>query len=238
MSDWDDGWKLKIPATGLTDVVNDTTPQLGGHLDPNSFGVTAAWTPSASDGAALGASGLPWSDLFLASGSVINWNTGDMSAEHSSNFMTWSGGSHGFYSAIAAGTATMFFANQTDNAAVTVAAFDGDRATPAANDEARVNLRLSDSAGNQDTFVRFGWRGKTVTSTTEEGEFFVSVVTAGTLTECFRIGVNYIEIDERTAPAAPAANKVRIYCVDNGAGKTRLMALFPTGAAQQIAIEP
>ena len=43
---------------------------------------------------------------------------------------------------------------------------------------------------------------------------------------------------EMTAPAAPAANSVRIYAEDNGSGKTRLMALFATGAAQQIAIEP
>ena len=37
---------------------------------------------------------------------------------------------------------------------------------------------------------------------------------------------------------APAANGVRIYAEDNGAGKTRIMALFATGAAVQIAIEP
>jgi hypothetical protein len=46
------------------------------------------------------------------------------------------------------------------------------------------------------------------------------------------------EMWEMTAPAAPAANGVRIYAVDNGSGKTQLMALFATGAAQQIAIEP
>jgi hypothetical protein len=41
-----------------------------------------------------------------------------------------------------------------------------------------------------------------------------------------------------TAPAAPAANQVRIYAEDDGTGKTRLMALFATGVAQQIAIQP
>lgn len=49
---------------------------------------------------------------------------------------------------------------------------------------------------------------------------------------------NYAQLSEMTAPAAPATNNVRIYAEDDGAGKTRLMALFPTGAAQQIAIEP
>ena len=43
---------------------------------------------------------------------------------------------------------------------------------------------------------------------------------------------------EQTAPAAPSANEVTIYAVDNGAGKTRLMVLFSSGAAQQIAIQP
>lgn len=48
----------------------------------------------------------------------------------------------------------------------------------------------------------------------------------------------YAQLSEMTAPAAPAADGVRIYAVDNGSGKTQLMALFATGAAQQIAIEP
>jgi len=43
---------------------------------------------------------------------------------------------------------------------------------------------------------------------------------------------------EQTAPAAPAANQVTIYAVDNGAGKTQLMALFSSGASQQLAIQP
>ena len=46
------------------------------------------------------------------------------------------------------------------------------------------------------------------------------------------------QLSEMTAPAAPATNGVRIYAEDDGAGKTRLMARFATGAAVQIAIEP
>lgn len=47
-----------------------------------------------------------------------------------------------------------------------------------------------------------------------------------------------IEMMEQTAPGSGAANTARIYAEDNGAGKTRLMVIFPSGAAQQIAIEP
>ena len=62
----------------------------------------------------------------------------------------------------------------------------------------------------------------------------------GTLSSTGNLTVTggYIEGNEQTAPAAPAANGYRIYAEDNGAGKTRLMVKFATGAAQQIAIEP
>ena len=47
-----------------------------------------------------------------------------------------------------------------------------------------------------------------------------------------------LEMREQTAPSAPGANCVRFYLEDNGAGKSRVMALFSSGAAQQIAIQP
>jgi len=49
----------------------------------------------------------------------------------------------------------------------------------------------------------------------------------------------YAQMDELAADAdAPAADQVRIYAKDNGGGKTGLYARFPTGAVQQIALEP
>jgi hypothetical protein len=51
------------------------------------------------------------------------------------------------------------------------------------------------------------------------------------------IDAGALELAEMTAPAAGAANTVRIYAVDNG-GRTQLMALFSSGAAQQLAIQP
>lgn len=47
-----------------------------------------------------------------------------------------------------------------------------------------------------------------------------------------------VTFSEITPPSAPAANKVILFAQDNGAGKTQLMALFASGAAQQVAIEP
>jgi len=71
------------------------------------------------------------------------------------------------------------------------------------------------------------------------GGTYNTVAVSGILTtnSVFTVGT-YIEASEMTAPSAPSADKVRIYAEDNGSGKTRLMAIFPSGAAQQIAIEP
>src|SRR5262245_8605451 len=52
------------------------------------------------------------------------------------------------------------------------------------------------------------------------------------------LGPIYVEGAEITAPAAPIANGFRLYADDDGAGKTRLMVLFSSGAAQQLAIQP
>lgn len=48
----------------------------------------------------------------------------------------------------------------------------------------------------------------------------------------------YQEITEIGDPAAPSANKARLYCRDNGSGKTQIVALFPSGAVQIMATEP
>jgi sugar lactone lactonase YvrE len=59
----------------------DTTPVLRGTLLPNT-----------SDGAALGSGTKMLSDLFLASGGVVNFNNGDVTLTHSSNTLTLGGG--------------------------------------------------------------------------------------------------------------------------------------------------
>ncbi len=50
-------------------------------------------SPNTSDGIALGTSSKMWSDLFLASGAVINFNNGDVTLTHSSNDLAVGGGS-------------------------------------------------------------------------------------------------------------------------------------------------
>jgi hypothetical protein len=52
--------------------------------------------PTSSDGAALGTSALMWSDLFLASGAVINFNNGDVTMTHSANTLAFGGAASGY----------------------------------------------------------------------------------------------------------------------------------------------
>jgi len=54
--------------------------------------VQNALSPVTSDGVALGTTSLMWSDLFVASGGVLNFNNGDVTITHSSNTLTVAGG--------------------------------------------------------------------------------------------------------------------------------------------------
>jgi hypothetical protein len=67
-----------------------------GALTEKAFMNGTAFGPTTNDGIALGTSALMWSDLFLASGGVINWNNGDVTITHSSNLLAFAGASSGY----------------------------------------------------------------------------------------------------------------------------------------------
>lgn len=69
-----------------------TQPNLGTSDTPTFAGIAA----SSNDSGALGASGTAFSDLFLASGGVINWNAGDVTITHSTNALAFGGASSGY----------------------------------------------------------------------------------------------------------------------------------------------
>jgi hypothetical protein len=59
-----------------------------GPLISGQHTVSGALLVASNDGGALGASGTAWSDLFLASGGVINWNAGNATLTHSAGLLT------------------------------------------------------------------------------------------------------------------------------------------------------
>jgi hypothetical protein len=53
-------------------------------------------TPVTSDAGSLGTSAVPWSDAFLASGGVLDWNAGDVTVTHSANALAFAGATSGY----------------------------------------------------------------------------------------------------------------------------------------------
>ena len=80
--------------------------------------VENALSPVTSDGVALGTTSLQWSDLFLAEGSVINWDNGDVTLTQTGNSLALAGGNFVIPDAGTIGSASV-------PAAITIAA-EGD----------------------------------------------------------------------------------------------------------------
>ena len=84
---------LQVAAVEKFTVDREGDVYLAGSITATGSVTTGgAHLPSSNDGAALGASGTAWSDLFLASGGVINWNAGDITLTHSAELLTVGGG--------------------------------------------------------------------------------------------------------------------------------------------------
>lgn len=62
-----------------------------GATSTGAIEFSRAAVPTSSDGAALGTTALMWSDLFLASGAVINFNNGNVTLTHSAATLTIAG---------------------------------------------------------------------------------------------------------------------------------------------------
>jgi hypothetical protein len=60
----------------------------------------------------------------------------------------------------------------------------------------------------------------------------------GTTLAMYISSAGFFEMYEAAAPSAGAANTARLFCRDNGAGKTQVCVIFNTGAVQVVATEP
>jgi len=79
----------------------------------SSVAINTSLLLGASDGGALGSGSKMWSDLFLASGGVINWDNGDVILTHSANTLTF-----------ASGNINLTFVTTAKNAAIEVESTD------------------------------------------------------------------------------------------------------------------
>ena len=83
-------------AAGDTTITQSAGKLTIGGSGAGALDVKGAISPTANDGAALGVSGTAWSDLFLASGSVVNFNNGDVTITHAADTLTLAGASTGY----------------------------------------------------------------------------------------------------------------------------------------------
>lgn len=72
----------------------------------NTPTVGTSLLPTTDDGAPLGSTTKEWSDLFLASGGVINWAAGDVTITHSANLLAFAGAAGGYTFDVAIGVAS------------------------------------------------------------------------------------------------------------------------------------
>lgn len=131
-------------------------------------------------------------DATLTALAALSWSSGNAllqftAADTVSLTLTPSVSSVTAQNSAGASTVAARFVNTTDSASVTVASFEGDRATPANSDFAQIDYKLSNAAGTQTAFGRLLWLATDVTAGSEDGYLLYYVVINGTLTGVMRL---------------------------------------------------
>lgn len=171
-------------ATAATDAMNRQAGDARWRL------LTGNANPSSSDGAALGTTALQWSDLFLATGGVINWANGDITVTGNSNALAFAGASSGYsfdaaLSTSISGTGASMTHTSTDAGASEWTAIILDRfsATPAASDIlSSLTFRGRDNAANSTDYAVIRAAILDTTDTSEDGQLQLRALVAGSMT--------------------------------------------------------
>jgi len=166
-------------AGGISNVVEDTTPQLGGDLDPNGNAISGALIPSAANTHALGSASAEWSDLFLGDGAVINFGDDqDIKLSHvgDQGLVLEKDPGGAFY--------PRFTIRNHDSGSLSYGElqFESLSSTPANNDFiSRILARGKNSAGSGFDYTKTVTRIGDVTDGTEAGRMLFQVATGGTV---------------------------------------------------------
>jgi hypothetical protein len=166
---------------------------VAGTLAKRLQGTGTNFSPATSDGVALGTTALMWSDLFLADGSVINFNNGDVTVTHSADGLLFAGAATrydfdaqirtssnlastgGLVSCTTSGSAPYFYLERTD--------------TLAAAGDCTYNRNYGHSAGGTvRELVRMVTRLTTATDAAEDSAFQIQTRMAGTLAQRLFVG--------------------------------------------------
>lgn len=165
----------------LKNVVEDTTPQLGGDLDVNGHVITvgsltdiSVKLPDDAGDSGFAVSDSNSADLFrvASDGGIYAYDT----------------------TIITASGLPLSISNTTDAVSNQALLIKGNnRATAATDDEAYLSLNLDDSAGATQEFARLTWSADDVTAGSIDGAIKFSVPVNGALTDILEINGNRVE---------------------------------------------
>lgn len=149
-----------------TGVYNVSANVLGFGVNGTGYAQLAAsaFSPIASDGTALGTSSLMWSDLFLASGGVLNFNNGNLTVTHGTGALTFSASALSLYlTDTAVANATFRLMTQAGNTTKLFRIYDdsnsADRLTIDANGQVKAVASTGSTSSSSGSFVTGGGLG-------------------------------------------------------------------------------
>jgi hypothetical protein len=132
-------------------------------------------------------------NMFFPANTKLDWAAANITVQHSSNKLTFSGNPSADAAFVFTGAPTanlidvLRVTNTRDATPAHVAAFEGRRATPAINDTGHITYNLNNSAGTAVEYVRQVWQANNVTPGAEEGHMFWRLQVAGVLTSILEI---------------------------------------------------
>jgi hypothetical protein len=153
---------------GLSNVVEDTSPQLGGNLDPNGNAIAGNLSPSAANTYSLGSASAEWSDLYLGDYSVIYFgNDQDTKLTHQAD----AGLKFELASAGSFEPTLDIVSNNAGNVGPTLM-IRSDSSSPANNDIiGRIDMLGNNDADQNHVMCRIEARAVSVTDGSESAEF-------------------------------------------------------------------